>query len=64
MKLPELKLLIDEHEGMSRFISEDRIDQKLETKLRTAFPNLDPLASFINVNDKIFEILERFNDKS
>lgn len=57
-------LLIDEHEGMRRFISEDRIDQTLETKLRTAFPNFDPLASFTNVNDKIFELLERFNNKN
>lgn len=56
-------LLIDEHEGMRRFISEDRIDKALETKLRSAFPSVDLIAEFANVNEKIFEILERFNLK-
>ena len=54
-------LLVDEHEGMRRFISADRIDQTLEAKLIAAFPNVDLLTSFGNVNDQLFMLLERFN---
>lgn len=54
-------LLVDEHVGMKRFISADRIDETLESKLRSAFPNLDILTSFEKVNDQIFKLLDRFN---
>jgi hypothetical protein len=53
-------LLVDERDGMRRFIRADRIDHSLETKLRNAFPNLDLLLSFAKINERIFELLERF----
>ncbi|MGD8219745.1 hypothetical protein [Pseudomonas brassicacearum] len=54
-------LLIDEHEGMKRFVSIDRIDHSLEAKLRTAFPDVDFLGSFAKVNEQILQLLERFD---
>ena len=53
--------VVDEHEGMKRFISADRIDQTLDVKLDAAFPGVDFMDAFSNVNEQIYKLLDRFN---
>jgi hypothetical protein len=53
--------LVDDHEGMKRFISADRIDQTLVVKLDAAFPGVDFMDAFSNVNEQIYKLLDRFN---
>lgn len=53
-------LLIDDAEGMRRYASLDRIDVPLEAKLEAAFPGALAKMSFADINDKIQELLARF----
>lgn len=55
-------LLIDEREGMKRFISIDRIDHCLSDKLIAAFPESGILDAFPRINEQIFMLLDRFSD--
>lgn len=53
-------LLIDEREGMRRFIRLDRIDQDLGTKLAVAFPEVGVLDAFPQINAQVASLLKRF----
>lgn len=53
--------LVDDHEGMKRFISSDRIDRAFDEKLAAAFTDVDFRAVFEGVNDQIYMLLKRFN---
>lgn len=55
-------LLIDEREGMRRFIGIDRIDHGLSDKLIAAFPDSEILDAFSRINEQIFMLLDRFAD--
>lgn len=52
---------VDDHEGMKRFISADRIDQPFDVKLAAAFPGKDFMEAFESVNEQFFNLLDRFN---
>lgn len=52
---------VDDHEGMKRFISADRIDQTFDVKLAAAFTGDDYWEAFASVNEQIYKLLDRFN---
>jgi hypothetical protein len=52
---------VDDHEGVKRFISADRIDQTFDVKLSVAFPDKDFMEAFERVNEQFFTLLDRFN---
>lgn len=52
---------VDDHEGVKRFISADRIDQPFDAKLAAAFPGKDFMEAFESVNEQFFNLLDRFN---
>ncbi len=53
-------LLIDEHEGMRRFIALDRVDHSLVDKLAAAFPGFDLDAGLARINEQIAALVARF----
>lgn len=53
--------LVDDHEGVKRFISADRIDQPFAVKLAAAFPDKELMEAFESVNEQFFNLLDRFN---
>ncbi|HEK3717299.1 TPA: hypothetical protein ACKRQV_000025 [Pseudomonas aeruginosa] len=53
--------LVDDHEGMKRFIASDRIDRTIDDKLEHAFPDTDYTKAFECVNEQIYKLLNRFN---
>ena len=52
---------VDDHEGVKRFISADRIDQPFDEKLAAAFPDKDFMEAFDSVNEQFFTLLDRFS---
>jgi hypothetical protein len=52
-------LLVDEHDGMRRFIALDRVDHSLADKLAAAFPGVDLDAGLARINERIAALLER-----
>lgn len=52
-------LLIDEHEGMRRFIALDRVDRSLADKLAAAFPGVDLDAGLAAINERIAALAAR-----
>ena len=52
-------LLIDEHEGMRRFIALDRVDHSLADKLAAAFPGVDLDAGLARINQQIAALAAR-----
>lgn len=55
-------VLIDEKEGMKRFIRQDRIDRSLMSKLELAFPEVDVLHAYKQIDVRLAELLKRFRN--
>jgi hypothetical protein len=55
-------LLVDEHEGMRRFIALDRVDHSLADKLAATFPGVDLDAALAQINERIASLVARFAD--
>ncbi len=53
-------LLIDEHEGMRRFIALDRVDHSPADKLAAAFPGFELDAGLARINEQIAALAARF----
>lgn len=52
--------LIDEIEGMKKFLRLDRVNLRFDELLDQTFPGIDHLHNFNNINNKIIELLNRF----
>ncbi|WP_124594200.1 hypothetical protein [Burkholderia ubonensis] len=55
-------VLVDHKEGMRRFIRLDRIDRSLMAKLESAFPEVDVLHAYKQIDVRLAELLKRFRN--